>query len=180
LEAAEAGDDLHGHGGPARRRRNTDDRASNTAPFSLLRSQAFWPGPNPAGLDRRAGETHRQAPSNRQTGIPISRTLPARSLVGAVSNARGTILRRLKVPGKNQLKTVLAKSTRFRVASMPPFTRAIAAIIPSGADMPCPLPGRGAHDVAIGQGRCLGESEHSVGETRPPFGKPFFKAKRAD
>ena len=38
----------------------------------------------------------------------------------------------------SQVELVVPKSLRLRVASRPPFTRAIAAIMPSGTDMPRP------------------------------------------
>ena len=41
--------------------------------------------------------------------------------------------------GDTSWSPVVSKSLRFRVARRPPFTRAIAAIIPSGADMPRPF-----------------------------------------
>ena len=40
--------------------------------------------------------------------------------------------------GEISSRPVPAKSLRFRVASRPPLTRAIAAIMPSGADIPRP------------------------------------------
>lgn len=40
--------------------------------------------------------------------------------------------------GEINSRPVPAKSLRFRVASRPPLTRAIAAIMPSGADIPRP------------------------------------------
>lgn len=43
-----------------------------------------------------------------------------------------------KSQGEMISRPVVQKSVRLRVARRPPFTRAIAAIMPSGADMPSP------------------------------------------